>query len=190
MRRELSTLNASVEAIEETVATLGERISQLGVAGNGLRATRNSKPETRNSPGAWVPESLRQLVREEVARAREGERNKKLKEWESRQPEAWEKEEFGHYAWYVHDTGIKLELTKEQKRQYYALIKENTESMGKLWEEVLREHPDADRARQSEIYGERVKETLNNTRQLVTEFLDKKQQEKYEKLCKEQEWFK
>jgi hypothetical protein len=130
------------------------------------------------------------MIREEIRVVEEEKRKNQQKEMEARLPEDWEKEEFSHYAWFVHDTGNKLEMTRDQKRQYYTLIKENTESTSGLWEELKKEFPEADNARLSELYRERVREGLNNTRHMVMDLLNKKQQEKYEKMCKESEWFK
>jgi len=197
-KRNIETMSDDIKALRQELTGLSERIDSVqaqikimeakpsGSAGIPTAPQRDGS--TPSLPG--LSGMLRSLVREEVVRGLEEERTKKQKDLEARQPEDWEREEFGHYAWYVHDTGMKLELTKEQKRQYYALIKENTESTGGLWGALQKEFPNSENAKLSEMYRERVQEGLKSTRRMVMDILNKEQQDKYEELCRQSEWFK
>ena len=99
-------------------------------------------------------------------------------------------EEFKEMAWVVHNNGNKLGLTDEQKRQYYSIIKDDNEKIRTLWQDLKEQYPDADHAELGKIYQERSQEMIKTTREMVSSILNKEQQEKYEKECKANNWFK
>jgi hypothetical protein len=190
----LDILTGEVEAIQDNLTALGER-TETGepphaappvpdVPEHRASAREPSPPEPEDSPG------LRRIVREEIERAEEERKKKQQEEWKARQPEDWEKEEFKEYAWQVHSTGNKLDLTDNQKRQYYTIIKEHAETTRSLWKELREKNPGGDWKQLSKEYQERSKEMLKTTRDMVLNLLNAAQQKKYKKFCKDSQWFK
>jgi hypothetical protein len=148
------------------------------------------KPVTKIKEPETPSERFRRLVREEIVAVEEEKKRKLAEDQKAMQPEEWEKEEFGNLAWSVHRTGQKLDLTRDQKRQYHAIIKEDHDRVRTLWKDLKDQYPDAEQAELSKIYQERTKENTRTTRELVSAILNKEQLEKYEKESKANQWFK
>jgi hypothetical protein len=134
-------------------------------------------------------EKLRQLIREEIKREKEEEIRRWQEQSKEAQPEDWEKQEFGNYAWYVHNRGRELNLTEQQKRQYYNIIKDYFDKARTLWEELRKSNPNADWQKLGELYKERYSEMTKATREQVLRILDAEQQKKYRDLFNDNEWY-
>lgn len=192
LRRELEQLKGAVEAIENCLTELGrqdektspERKEPAGGAapvGRQEADKRTAQKEPRDFKEGGE-EDVRRIVREELKRVEE-ERKKKLAEKrEAQKPEEWEKKEFGQYAWNVHYMGLKLGLTDEQKRQYYAITKETTERTKGLWQRLKNDNPETEAGRLSAIYQERVKEVLREQKESLRDILNDEQWKKYNEM--------
>ncbi|MHC4662357.1 MAG: hypothetical protein ACYS8W_11770 [Planctomycetota bacterium] len=133
---------------------------------------------------------LRRTIRDEVKAMEEEKKKKAQEDMKARQPEEWEKEEFKELAWQIHNNGGKLDMTDNQKRQYYTILKEDKERTRGLWNTLKEENPDAGHQGLGNMYNEQLKEINRTTREMVSGILNATQREKYEKLCKESKWFK
>lgn len=203
LQQRIERLNSSVDALEGELAILGERIEKAPPAHGEAPHAASPRPREAEGPeragdaekdaptaDAGEPEHLRRIVRQEIERAEE-ERKKRLEEERrASRPEEWETKEFGGLAWQVHRMGTKLGLSDDQKRQYHEIIKDNQAATSSLWQELRNKFPDSDWRQLSESYRERSKELMRDARDQVTRILNKKQQQEYKKLYKDNEWFK
>ncbi|MCX7702485.1 MAG: hypothetical protein N2234_00055 [Planctomycetota bacterium] len=156
-------------------------------------SSSSNPPEKKAVPAtaeASETERLRQLIREELKRSKEEEMKRWREQSRIEQPEEWEKQEFGEYAWYVRQRGKELNLTDAQKRQYYAIIKDYYDRSRTLWEELRKNNPNSDWRKLGELYQERSSELLKTTRELVLRILDSEQQKKYREMFEDNEWYR
>jgi hypothetical protein len=159
-----------------------------GAAAGGADTERARPPEQAGE--SEEGDSLRRTIREEIVRLEEERKEEQKREWEAQKPEDWETEEFGFYAHIVHNTGRKLDMTAEQKRKYYAILKGHQDETAGLWEQLQKQYPGADTNQLSQVYRERTREMLDNARQFVRDILTAPQRKKYEEMSKESNWFK
>ena len=186
-RRRIEELDARLKGMEEAIVALNERLDDMEKGDGG------SAGSTSESEEAGDVERLREIIREEMKRAEESQRRQIIdsagRRWQilpsstgsAEQPEEWEKEAFGNYAWLVHRRGKELGLTDNQKQLYYSIIKDYYDNLSRLWKKIRDENPDADRREIQRIYRERSTEMLKEVRESVMRILDAEQQEKYRK---------
>ena len=105
-----------------------------------------------------------------------------------RQPEDWEKEEFGNMASWVHYVGAKVGMDAQQRREYYRIIKDYYDKAGKLWERIREEMKDKSWQQRRRRYWEQSRELLKQTRAEILDILTPQQQEKYRKLFNDDIW--
>jgi len=212
VRRRIEELDARLKSMEEVVVALNERLDDMekgdgGSAGSASDSEASSKEKVSGyaKVAAVVPsdvERLREIIREEMKRAEESRRRQIVdsagRKWRilpsstrsAEQPEEWEKEAFGNYAWYIHRRGKELGLTDNQKQLYYSIIKDYYDKVGRLWKKIRDENPDADWREIQRIYRERSTEMLKETRESVMRILDAEQQEKYRKMFQDDKWYR
>ncbi|TET39111.1 MAG: hypothetical protein E3J72_01410 [Planctomycetota bacterium] len=204
LERDISNIQQHLEQLSEEREISWEKIAVAKKPSEEPRGTSGDNPEETDEPEKpfedkpvteikepeTASERFRRLVREEIVAVEEEKKRKLAEERKAMQPEEWEKEEFGNLAWSVHRTGNKLDLTRDQKRQYHAIIKEDMDRIRTLWKDLKEQYPDAETAELSKMYQERTKEMTKTTRELVSAILSKEQQEKYEKESKANQWFK
>ncbi len=196
----LEQLSAANQSAQNEIAMLGERVeilaSQNNNPGRGVPSAREkvdaepagAKEKQSTGPQASDLDSLRQAIRDEIKLVEE-EHQKQVKDaWKARQPEDWEKQEFGNLAWQVHSMGNKLDLTNNQKRQYYEILKQQQETVRNLWQEVIADFPNLKTQERQKVYRERYNEVLKTTRDILSRILTSEQQRKYEKIQKAIGW--
>jgi len=195
LQQGIDRLRAESEILAERI-TAAEMSSGKGAPVRRVSAPAGGDTDTKhaNPPGgAQEPDegdSLRRTIREEIVRLEEERKEEQKREWEAQKPEDWETEEFGFYAHVVHNTGRKLEMTVEQKRKYYAILKGHQDETAGLWEQLQKQYPNSDMNQLSQMYRDRTREMLENSRQFVKDILTAPQRKKYEEMCKESNWFK
>ncbi|TET31588.1 MAG: hypothetical protein E3J72_21995 [Planctomycetota bacterium] len=215
-----SSESARIETLESEIRNIRRQINELGKVDEitGERAAVSDEPGSQSEPdrpggsgaapepackegfggNAEKPitaprtesEHFRQIIREEIRNMEEEKKKKLAQQRKAMQPEEWEKKEFGNLAVTVRRMGLHLGLTDNQKRQYYTIMKEDGDSIQGLYVGLKDQNPGIERKELNRMYRERMGELRNYARDLVTGILNAGQREKYEKLCKENEWFK
>ena len=202
LEKRVGELQQGVDMLRTESEILAERITASEIsAGRAVPVRRDATPaagndtDTKHPAQPEEPETgetagLRRAIREEIKKLEEERKEEQKKEWEAQKPEEWETEEFGWYAHVVHNTGRKLDMTVDQKRKYYAVLKSHQDETSGLWEQIQKQYPKADHKELSQLYRDRTREMLEGTRQFVRDILTAPQRKKYDEMCKESNWFK
>jgi cell division protein FtsB len=200
LRQELDELRAAIRTLSDENSTLEERIAAVAqenpkrapqpADGRGRPDAASGESPTPVEEASAESEWLRELVCKEIALAEEEKRRKLEEERKAQIPEEWEKDEFSHYAWQIHNMGNRLGLSDAQKRQYHGIVKEHDERVRQAWQELRDANPSADMRELSKLYQDRTEEMLRTTREMVANILTGKQRGEYEQLCKDSPWTK
>ena len=202
---EVARLKVRVSALERGVTDLRSGLDEVSAGLADMRAAvasrsqqSSQKPET--SPSQASPtkppstarsapsdEWLREVVREEIRRYYEDLRKGGSRGPKERQPEDWERKEFGSWAGAVHYLGEKLGLSKEQKRAYFQVL----ERFRKQRKEVLDRIKSATGGyydkRTTELIEEEWRKILEQARREVESLLTPQQCTKYRELIEKKD---
>ena len=199
---ELARLKVRVSALERRMTDLRSALDEASAELADMRAAVAShqqqpsqKPEpsppqasTTSSPSAaqTVPdESFREVVRQEIRRYYEDLRKRRSKWRKKRQPEDWERKEFGDLASVIHRVGEKLGLSREQKRAYFQITKRFREQVAELWSKIKAEMGNTSGRRTWERFRPERQRLVEQTRGEVESLLDPQQRAKYRELIRE-----